>query len=298
MAKFECNGEAFESQDVFINLGRRCCTPEPTNYDISRIDQNLREFRATNRAFREVQKDILINVQFIHIVDGSNGKITPQQRADQISVLNAAYKSHKIQFKYDESTTKEEDNREWFIMGHRTKAERDAKTALQIDPNKNLNFYTANPGGGLLGWATFPWELEGDPARDGVVMLYSTMPGGNAAPYNLGQTATHEIGHWLGLYHTFQGGCNGVGDQVGDTIAHREPNFGTPEPDLRNNACDPTQQSPVKNFMNYVDDDWMDHFTIEQGDRARDHIGIYRPDLLVSSPPEFQKARVPISVAY
>ena len=298
MAKFECNGESFADQDEFLKLGRRCCTPDPTNNDISRIDKNVREFRSANRAFREISKDIIINVQFIHIVDGESGKITPQQRLDQINVMNAAYKPHKIQFKHDECATKEENNGRWFRMGHRTRAEREAKTALKVDPNENLNFYTANPGGGLLGWATFPWELEGDTDRDGVVMLYSTLPGGSSAPYDLGQTATHEIGHWLGLYHTFQGGCDGIGDQVGDTVAHASANYGTPDPNARNNACDPAQKSPVKNFMNYTDDKWMDHFTTEQGSRMRDLIGVYRPELLTSSPAEFAEARVAISVEY
>jgi len=280
MAEFTCAGVTFNSQEAYIRSGRRCATPHVSRYQLTRIDNDIAAFRAANAAFRALVEPVTITVQFIHFTDGAEGAITEQQRHDQIEVLNVSYRDHRLQFSYDPATVVKVDNRRWFRMGHRSAAEREAKRQHHVDPQMHLNFYTAGLGGGLLGWATFPWELAGDPEIDGVVMLYSTLPDGSAVPYNLGRTATHEVGHWLGLYHTFQGGCDAVGDHVGDTVAHAGPNSGKPQEGLPHNACNPTQQAPIHNFMNYVDDDWMTEFTLEQGQRMRDQIGTYRSSLL------------------
>ena len=94
-------------------------------------------------------------------------------------------------------------------------------SALAIDPATTYNLYFCNIGGGLLGYATFPDMYAEDSYMHGVVALYATLPGGAAAPYNEGDTITHEAGHFVGLYHTFQGGCRGSGDLVDDTAPER-----------------------------------------------------------------------------
>jgi hypothetical protein len=152
---------------------------------------------------------------------------------------------------------------------------------LNWDTDRYLNIYT-NSASGALGYVPgLPQEGIVGSNSDRVVILYSTF-GRNAplSPYNLGRTATHEVGHYLGLFHTFDGGCASAascstnGDRVCDTNPEASPTFGCPG--SRTTCGVP---APFNNYMDYTDDACMNRFTANQSYRMRCTLINYRPSL-------------------
>jgi Pregnancy-associated plasma protein-A len=273
---FKFQGESWVSQQAFVESGRRCGVKPVDEEKAAAIDKEVASWLAAKQAAGEsilaTGGNISVWVHVIRIGTGvSNGDVPDSMINSQISVLNAAYAATGWSFSL--AGTDRTTNSSWFTMGPGTTAERQAKTALRRGTADDLNIYTASPGGGLLGWATFPSSYSSDPIDDGVVILHSSMPGGTAVPYNLGDTATHEVGHWMGLYHTFQGGCRRTGDQVSDTPAERSAAFGCP---VGRNTCPATGNDPITNFMDYTDDSCMNTFTAGQDARMDSHFTTYR----------------------
>jgi hypothetical protein len=244
----------------------RYCPINPTESETRAMEAEFNFRKSALGSFTKFATGGTINV-YVHVIRTSSGTGGPTtaQMNNQISVLNAAYASTGWSFNVVGTNTT--NNSTWYTAGYGSSAETHMKNALRQGSADDLNIYYNNMGGGLLGWATFPSSYNSQPKKDGVVVLYSSLPGGSAAPYNLGDTATHEVGHWMGLYHTFQGGCSNTGDSVSDTPAEKSPAYGCP---TGRNTCTGRKwpgNDPIKNFMDYTDDFCMDHFTAGQDTR-------------------------------
>jgi len=215
-----------------------------------------------------------VSVYWHVITNGTSGKLTTTQIQSQLNVLNNAYAASGFSFTLvgSETTT----NSDWYSIafpasGAEPSDAKAMKTALHKGTKAALNLYSTTFSDGTLGYAQFP--STNNTTLDGVVLDYRSIPGGSLAPYNLGDTATHEVGHWVGLYHTFQGGCSGSGDSVGDTPAEASPAFGCP---TGRDTCTATGLDPIKNFMDYTDDSCMNQFTAGQTTRMQNQWVTYR----------------------
>jgi hypothetical protein len=178
---------------------RTCGTHELTAAKQRQVDDDIARAYAANK-FTNSQAGAQIPVYF-HVItrDGSTGLLPDSQIDAQMDVLNDAFAAGGWVFylaNVDFTT-----NPTWWTVSPGTSAETNMKNTLRQGGANALNIYSANLGGGLLGWATFPSSYSSNPAMDGVVILYSSVPGGSADPYNEGDTGTHEVGHWMGLYH-------------------------------------------------------------------------------------------------
>ena len=219
---------------------------------------------------------------YIHVItDGGVGNLTAKQIDAQIAVLNKTFGGreggYRTRFSFVLAGVTRTENTAWFWAAPGGVNENTMKQTLRQGGNNALNVYTTS-GGGYLGWAYLPDILTkpGQAHLDGIVIHWESVPGASttfAGRYDLGETLTHEAGHWLNLEHTFYGGCNAKGDFVDDTPAQRIATFGCPE---GQDSCKAPGLDPIHNYMDYSFDSCYTEFTAGQAQRMHDAWLFYR----------------------
>ena len=288
---FQFNGMTWRNKKAFIDSGARCATRHVDEIEADEIEAKLRGNRGGNNgggngeeAAKPPAPGLVTIPVYVHVINKGRGianrDVSNKMIDDQIDVLNDAHNGGsggaQTQFQFSLAGVTRSTNATWYTAEPGTVAEKEMKTALHQGGAESLNLYTNNPGSNLLDWATFPSSYANNPLYDGVVCLFSSLPGGSAAPYNLGDTTTHEVGHWLGLYHTFQGGCSKNGDYVDDTPSERSPAYGCP---AGSDSCTGPKNpgvDPIENFMDYTDDACTFEFTPGQASRMSSLFAQYR----------------------
>ncbi|MGH3342994.1 MAG: zinc metalloprotease [Carbonactinosporaceae bacterium] len=210
---------------------------------------------------------IPVHVHVVHAAD--RGRLGAREVERQIEALDLAFGgngadgsrgSHTAAspFRFTLASLDYTDRDDWFHLRRDSPQEHAMKAALHRGGRGALNLYTADLPDGQLGWSTFPQEYADAPVHDGVVVSHRSLPGGPEPAFDQGDTAVHEAGHWLGLYHTFQNGCHAAGDHVLDTPGEVAAAYGCPS---SRDSCDAPGEDPVHNFMDYGSDSCMTHFT-------------------------------------
>ena len=219
-----------------------------------------------------------VPVHFHVVTDGTIGSLTQAQIDAQIGVLNNTFGGgeggYNTRFTFVLASVDRTDNASWFYAGIGGK-EHEMKKALHRGGAGALNWYSTTAGK-YLGWAYLPSSYKERPWIDGVVINWESLLGTStkyAGRYDQGETATHEVGHWLNLEHTFYRGCSAHGDFVADTPPQKTPTSGCPE---GADTCTEPGLDPIHNYMDYSYDACYTEFTKGQAQRMRDAWLFYR----------------------
>jgi len=207
--------------------------------------------------------NVTFNVAFtaVYANNSVEGGYVPVERIKaQIARLNTDYNTTGFSFVLVNTTWVH--NPDWFVNAYPgSPGEKEMKEKHNIGDSRTLNIYTLifNDTTLSLGASSMPSYYLRKPKLDGVLLRHTTLPGGSMRNFDMGRTLTHEVGHWLGLFHTFEGGCtDGVGDNIADTPPQSSGSTGCPK---GRDSCPGGGPDLINNFMDYSFDSCMDSFT-------------------------------------
>ncbi|KAF9552793.1 zincin [Agrocybe pediades] len=239
--------------------------------------------------------NVSFNVVFVNETR-EGGWIGDSDIKAQIQVLNNDYNATGIQFRLVKTTRIK--SKDWFENVYPGSPQEQAmKLLYNIGDASTLNVYTLtfNSTTASLGTASIPSAYYRNPKSDGVMIRHSTVTNGPRTNYDMGRTLTHEVGHWLGLFHTFEGGCDdGVGDNIADTPPQASGSDGCPK---GRDSCPGDGPDLINNFMDYSYDSCMDSFTKGQAVRMRESAKAFRRPGGKVAPPEKKASTTSVSVS-
>lgn len=254
-----CAGSGLATDTGRAAAALLCATPD--------VSAGQRAFIDTKVAMGPAQAPAAaINVHF-HVINTGisvgEGDVPQQWIDDQIDAMNLAMAARGYSFAL--ATVTRTTNADWFNATENSPEDAAMKAFHNPSPSAmELHVYTI--GGAARGYSSYPWDYDSAPTNDGVVVRFDTLPGGPAVDYNFGDSAIHEVGHWLGLYHTFEYGCGQKrSDGIGDTPAQGVGSVGCP---IGQDTCpNKAGLDPIENFMDTSDDNCMTSFTDDQKTR-------------------------------